>query len=138
VLAEFAVAIALTSMFLYGIIEFGQALSAYDLVSNAARIGTRYAIVRGSACTAAGCPTDAVGVQSYVRGQSPGLDATQLTVTTTWGPDAGAGCPVTHIGSVATYQQPGCLVTVTVSYPFHLLLSYRITMTSNSQMIISQ
>lgn len=138
VLVEFAVAVAFALTLLFGVIEFGQAVFTYDLVSNAARIGSRYAIVHGAACTLATCPVDVAHIQTYVQGESPGVTASKLTVSTTWAADPGAGCPVNNSNLITKYEHPGCLVTVTASYPFSLVFSYKITMSSTSQMVISQ
>lgn len=137
---EFAVGVTFALILLFGIIQVGQALFTYDLVANAARIGTRYAIVRGSACTVAGCPTDGAHIQAYVQAQSPGVNEAQLTVLSTWGPDPGTGCPSVSNVPMVFYQHPGCLVTVAVSYPFRiaLLFNFGITMGSTSQMVVSQ
>jgi Flp pilus assembly protein TadG len=137
---EFAVGVTFALILLFGIIQVGQALFTYDLVANAARIGTRYAIVRGSACTVAGCPTDAAHIQSYVQGRSPGVNEAQLTVTAIWGPNAGTGCPSVNNAVMVFYQHAGCLVTVSATYPFHLamLFNFGVTMKSTSQMVISQ
>lgn len=137
---EFAVGVTFALILLFGIIQVGQALFTYDLVANAARIGTRYAIVRGSTCTVGGCPTDGPHIQSYVQAQSPGVDETKLTVTSTWGANPGTGCPIVNAALMVFYQHPGCLVTVTASYPFHiaLLFNFGVTMASTSRMVISQ
>ena len=55
-LVEFAIASTVALTLIFGIVDFGRGLYTYHLVSNAARAGSRYAIVRGSACTVAGCP----------------------------------------------------------------------------------
>jgi Flp pilus assembly protein TadG len=51
-LVEFALASVIVLTVLFGIIDMGRALYAYDWVSDAARRGTRYAMVRGTgSCT---------------------------------------------------------------------------------------
>ncbi len=131
-MVEFAVAASFFFVMLIGIIDFGRALFTYDLVANAARVGTRWAMVRGSACAVSGCPATAASVQTYVRSVSfAGADSTQLTVTTTW--SKGLGCYDT------TFHGPGCIVTVAVQYPFTFVLNFApIQMTGSSQMVISQ
>src|ERR1022692_4089309 len=62
---------------LFGIIQAGLALYSYHFIAEAAREGTRYAIVRGSACTsfASACPASATDIQNYVTGLGfPGID----------------------------------------------------------------
>jgi Flp pilus assembly protein TadG len=132
VLVEFALAGMLGSLFLFAIIDFGRAIFTYNLVANGARLGTRYAMVHGSACTLAGCPAQPSDVQTYVRSKSSGVDTSSLTVSTSWA--AGTNC------TTSPYKGPGCLVTVTVSYPFKYILPFvkTVTMSSTSKFVISQ
>jgi Flp pilus assembly protein TadG len=141
VLLEFAFAGSVAMMMLLGIVEFGRALYDYHLVSNAARIGSRYAIVHGADCfqTLPGCT--AVGsaeVQTYVRSVSPGIDPTALTVTTTWTPPANSIC--SSIG--APYKTTGCVVTVNAQYTFTVLVPLvplqSFVLSSTSTMVMSQ
>ncbi len=131
-IVEFAIAASFFFAMLIGIVDFGRALFTYDLVTNAARVGTRWAMVRGSACTVSGCPATAASIQAYVRSvSSVGVNSTQLTVATTW--TKGLGCYDT------TFHGPGCLVTVAVQYPFSFVYRFApIQMTGSSQMVISQ
>lgn len=134
VLAEFAVASLAALMLLLGIIDVGRALYTYHLVSNGARLASRYAIVNGTASCAGGSQDP---LQTYVTGQSWGITASQMTVTTTC-PGGNTGCNDT----IARYNSPGCLVSVSVVYSFHFLTPLvsllTIPMTSRSQMVISQ
>ncbi|MBC5811545.1 MAG: pilus assembly protein [Candidatus Eremiobacteraeota bacterium] len=134
VLVEFALVIPVAILLLFGIIEMANAVFAYDLVTNAARLGARYAIVRGSDCSVSGCPATSASIQTYVQGLSSGVNTASLTVTTTW--SANGTC------KTAPYQAAGCLVTVNVSYPYSLIMHPIVksgwTMTSTSKMIISQ
>lgn len=115
-IVEFTLASTVIILFLFGTLEFGRALFDYHLVANAARIGTRYAIVNATTC-------DSACVQTYVRARSPGLDTTQLAVT--------LNLPC---------QRWGCQATVTASYVFSFvgLARSSITMTSTSRMSVSQ
>jgi Flp pilus assembly protein TadG len=128
-MVEMAIALTALLLTLFGIMDYGRALFTYDAVSNAARLATRYAMVRGSQCQASGCPATQSSIQAYLNSQVPMLDPTQMTVTASW-PGAG-GC-----------QSAGCPVAVTVSYPFAfvtpLLPQITIPMSSTSQMAISQ
>jgi Flp pilus assembly protein TadG len=132
-LVEFAVAATATLTLTLGIIDCGRALYTYHLVSNGARLATRYAIVRGSNCSVAGCPATSTSIQTYVRSVSPGISQSQLTVVTSY-PTVGSACT----GSATA----GCPVRIQVSYPFKfivsLLPSFTMNMTSASQMVISQ
>jgi Flp pilus assembly protein TadG len=134
VLAEFAIcSLAALTMF-FGIIDFARALYTDHLVTNGARLATRYAMVNSAAACAGGTPDP---LQAYVLAQSPGLTASLLTVTTTC-PGGNAGCTST----ASPYNGTGCLVTVTVAYSFHFVAPFVsllvIPFTSNSQTVMSQ
>jgi Flp pilus assembly protein TadG len=129
VLAEFAIATVVLTLLVFGIIDFGRALYTYHLVANAARIGVRYAIVHSS-CTSPCTPATSADIQTYVQGLSPDLSG--LTVSTTW--SASGNCDTNP------YTGPGCLATTTASYTYHFFLPRlpTISMSSQSQMIVSQ
>ncbi|HYW54371.1 MAG TPA: TadE/TadG family type IV pilus assembly protein [Dongiaceae bacterium] len=132
-LVEFAIASTVTLTMIFGIVDFGRALFTYHLVSNAARAASRYAIVRGSACTVTGCPATSDQIQTFARGLAPGIDPNSMTVSTSW--PGGVGC-------IGANNSPGCPVTVSVTYPFkfmvRLLPQFTMQMTSSSTMIIAQ
>jgi Flp pilus assembly protein TadG len=134
-IAEFAICFTASMLLIMGIVDFGRAMYTYHLISDAARMGTRYAIVRGSSCTASGCPATATSVQTYVRGLAPELASASITVNTTWATTSNCN------SSPAT--SAGCQVTVQVTYPFKfaavpLLPSLAMSISSTSKMIISQ
>ena len=135
---EFAFAAMALLLFVFGILEFGRALYTYHTVSNLARLGTRWAIVRGSGCTTQNvldnCPATPTEVQTYVQSQAFALmNTSNIIVTTQWPGTPSATCSGTN--------SRGCLVSVTVSYPFQfwvpLIGSQGPTISSTSQMIIS-
>jgi Flp pilus assembly protein TadG len=130
---EFALVFPFVIFMLFGVMDFGRALTAYDTVSSAARLGSRYAMVRGNACpTAPACTVSSTQIQTYVRSAvGGGVAASSLTVTTTW-PTA-SGCAG---GTPAS----GCPVNVAVTYPFSFLGLFQLTLTLSaaSQMVISQ
>ena len=101
-------------------------------MTSAARIGSRYAIVHGTACTVTGCPATSASIQTYVLTKVTGLDPTQLSIKTTY--STAPGC------TDATFEGPLCTATVTATYGFKFVLGYNraINMSSTSQMIISQ
>ena len=90
-LVEMALACSALLCVLFGIIEMCFALYTYDFVSEAAREGTRYAIIRGS--TSCGpnpnfpdCnlnPTTSTAIQTYLRGLGFPYSGA-LTATATW------------------------------------------------------
>ncbi|HEY0263077.1 MAG TPA: TadE/TadG family type IV pilus assembly protein [Granulicella sp.] len=142
-LVEFAMSSLIFFLMLLGLFEFCLALYADHFVSYAASEGARYAVVRGSSwasscgasyatysCTAAGS-----NVSDYVKSITPGgITVSHLTVNTTYqaGP-SGGGC---------TGPDLGCMVQVTVSYPFDFLLPLvsvsAFTLQSSSAMTVSQ
>jgi Flp pilus assembly protein TadG len=126
---------------LFGIIELSLALYTYNYVSDAAREGSRYAIVRGSSCSVlTNCGVTAAQIQTYVQNLGyPGLKAANTTVTTTWfSPSA---TPVTWTACGSTCNAPGDAVQVKVTYSFHLGIPFipasTINLHSTSQMVIA-
>ena len=137
-LVETAVSLTILFTMVFGLIELGLALYSYNFVSESAREGSRYAMVRGSSCASPCITATAASVQTYVQNlRYPGLNPSNLTVTTTW-PDTGASCTP----SVTPCNNPGNNVMVTVAYAFPwsvpFLRSATLTMTSTSEVIISQ
>jgi Flp pilus assembly protein TadG len=132
-------AMAVLALFL-GVMEMCLALYTYHFVSEAAREGTRYAMVRGSSCSGftSACPAQASDVQSYVRGLGyPGVIPADMTVTTTW-PTTGSSCTPSSLPC----NNPGNFVQVTVQYRFPLSIPFVpssiLPLTSTSKMAISQ
>jgi Flp pilus assembly protein TadG len=141
-IVEFALSAAVLLTVIFGMFAMCTALYSYHFVSEAAREGSRYAMVRGSGCSTYGkftsnCPTTSAEVQTYVQSLDyPGITSTNLTVTTTW-PTTGSACTPT----VTPCNNPGNLVKVVVSYQFPLSIPFiptsTLTMTSTSQMVIA-
>ena len=77
---EFALVAPVFLMLLFGIIEFSRLMLMYHHVGNAARDGSRYAIVHGSTSLANATAAD---VENYVRSKSP-VDPNNVLVTTEW------------------------------------------------------
>ena len=134
-LLEYALVLTLLLALLFAVIDFGRGLYAYHFVSNAAREGTRYAMVRGSTCTFPGCPATSSTIANYLDNVPAGIDPNQLSVTTTWNPGGSASCN-------GVPNAPGCVVEVAVSYNFNFMLPFlpksTVVMQSSSEMIISQ
>jgi Flp pilus assembly protein TadG len=129
-LVEFAFSGVILLTLVFGVIAMSMAVYSYHLISDAAREGTRYAIVRGSECSTYDalpqCPASASDVQFYVQNLGfPGIRPDQMNVTTTW-PNG---------------NSPGNLVQVTVTYTLPLIIPFvpkqTLTMTSTSEMVIS-
>jgi Flp pilus assembly protein TadG len=138
-LVETALSIVILLAFIFGIMETGLALYTYHFIAEAAREGTRYAIVRGSTCTgfASACPASSSDVQNYVTNLGfPGIDPSKMTVNPVWlAYTSGSPCS-------AVCNSPGNLIKVTVTYNFPLSVPFvpaqTFTLSSTSAMIISQ
>jgi Flp pilus assembly protein TadG len=120
---EFALGSALLFTMIFGIIEFGWAVWQYNMVSDLAQEGARYAAVHGSQGTS---PTPALAsdIQTYVQGRASGIP---VTVSTTWS---------------NTSKTAGSTVTVQVSLPhtrFTTLVTAGVmTLSSTASMIIAR
>ncbi len=141
-IVEFAISASLLLTLVFGVFGLSTALYSYHFVAYAARVGTRWAIVRGSSCPAAlsGCPAygTQADVQTYLRSiVYPGINPNNLTVTPTW-PDTGPVCTP----SSTPCDNPGNRVQVTVSYQLPILVPFvpvtSMSMSSTSEMVISQ
>jgi Flp pilus assembly protein TadG len=126
-MSEFAMTLVPFLLLTFGIIQFGRGIYAYNLVSYAAREGSRWASVRGADNTTPSGPATSGTVSSFVKGKVAGVDTNALSVATTW-PNGN--------------KNPGSPVDVTVSYPFPLSIPFISTATlqlsSTSEMVISQ
>jgi hypothetical protein len=142
-IVEIAVSLAVLMTVLFGVLQAAMMLYTYHYVAYAARQGSRYAMVRGSACDPSGgmdsCPS-ATGsqIQTHIRGLNfSGFDSSQLNVNVTWaaGPQGGA-C------NTGACNDPGDQVKVTATYPFNLSIPFvpaaTINMSSTSEMVIAQ
>jgi Flp pilus assembly protein TadG len=120
---EFAIAIPLLMLISVAIMNFAMAISAYNFVCYGARDATRYAAVRGATSPS---PASSSDVSAFVTSEAAGLNANQLTVTTTWTPD----------------DQPNSTVAVKVKYSFQFLVPFvqlsPVNLSSTSKLVISQ
>jgi len=130
-IVEFFLTSTILFMLVIGVMAICLALYSYNVVSEAAREATRYAIVRGSACTKTlPCNASLTDIQTYIRGIGfPAINPASLSVTADccW-PDGD--------------KNPGSHVKVTVQYTFPLAIPFvpsrTLTMSSTSEMLISQ
>lgn len=120
---ETAISVIVFLTLLLGVIDFGYGLYTYDLVSYAAKIGSRWAIVHGSTSSA---PASASDVQNYIASQVAGLDPGKLQVTTSWSPN-------NHPGSTVSVQ-----VTYNFSFADPLVPSRSLTFNASSNGIVAQ
>lgn len=139
-IVEFAMGSILLLTILMGIMAMCFAYYTYNVVSETARETARYAIVRGSACTSfADCNVTYAQLQSYAEYLGfPGIVPGSLTAATTWSAyPAGGACQPN-----ASCNNPGNLVTVTVTYYFPLNLPFlsksTLQMVNTAAMVISQ
>jgi Flp pilus assembly protein TadG len=90
-MVEGALCLTVFLVMVFGIMDFGRAVFAYNSISWAAREGARYAIVRGSS---SGHQATATDVKNYVLSRTVGMVSSDLGISTTWTPDASAGSTV--------------------------------------------
>jgi hypothetical protein len=126
---------------LLAVIQMGLAGYSYHYISEAAREGARWAMVRGSACTSftTACPAALTDIQNYVTGLAyPGITASAMTVTASWCGPTSSTPPACSTGTNA----PGQIVRVAIQYKFPVGIPFvpasTITMNAMSQMVISQ
>jgi Flp pilus assembly protein TadG len=133
-LVEFALCSSILFMTLFGIFALCGALYSYIFVAEAARDASRYALVRGSACTGfSDCGITSAQINNYVKSLGyPGINTSSVTASAAWS------------GTNAPSNAPGNFVTVTVTYIFPMNIPFwphsgnTIHMSSKSQMAISQ
>ena len=123
------------------VIQMSLAAYSYHFISEAAREGARWAMVRGSACTSftTACPAALTDIQNYVTGLAyPGITASAMTVTASWCGPTSSTPPACSTGTNA----PGQIVRVAIQYKFPVGIPFvptsTITMNAMSQMVISQ
>ena len=144
-IVEFALSCSILCMMLFGIVEVSLAVYTYDFVSEAARDGARYAIVRGNRCTGmTDCNATSAQIQTHVQTLNyPAINTSNLTVTTTWLSAASAPPNMTWSScSGSGCNKIGNAVNVQVQYPFTLSVPFSPVLTINlsntSQMVIAQ
>jgi Flp pilus assembly protein TadG len=152
-MVDFALSSAVIFALFFGIIQFGYALYTFQFVNEVARELTRYAIVRGSACSSSssmpncGFSDSGATLQTYARSayNYPGINSSQVTVTSEWfSPVPNADETVSSFASCSGSgcNKPGNAVKVTVTYPFLLSIPFwratTLSVSSSSTMVISQ
>lgn len=135
---EFALAASVALTLLFAVIEFGRGIYAYNLIAQAARVGTRFAITHAT-ISPHDCSNPKIGtapceadITTYIDSKITGLDTSNLlTPVYSWEP-ASAMCSAT--------ASAGCYVRITIQYEFQFvaLPLPPQTITSVSQMVISQ
>ncbi len=136
---EMAVALPVLFALIFCFMELCMAFYTYDMISESAREGARYAIVRGAGCpntTSPTCEATAAEVDTYVKGLGwPNIAGGTMSVCTYYNDNA---CNTNPAGSEAK----GDPVKVTITYVFPITMpfvpTHSITLTSSSQMDIIQ
>ena len=122
-MVEFSLVFLLVFTVIYALMEFSRFVYCYNVLAGATREASRYAMVHGSKSGAPATPSD---IQAQVERWGIGLNASALTVTTTW-PNGNA--PKNSVRVESTY-------TLT---PFtNLIIPSTLTIGSRSEMLISQ
>lgn len=147
-LVEYALACTIFFAMLIGVFQMCFAFYTLEYISDAAREGSRYAMVRGSmSCTNTpnlpNCNATEAQVQNYVKGLSyPGIRPERLTISTTWSTVSTTQPTTWSACTTGICNVPGNLVTVTASYAYPLSVPFvpklSFTLKSKSQMVISQ
>jgi Flp pilus assembly protein TadG len=118
-LVEFALASFVFFATIFGTIEFGRGIWQYNMMSDLAQEGARWAAVHG---TGSASPSDQTGIQNFVSSRSP------FSVTVTAGPS-----PIGAAGSI---------IEVTVRSSFQPLTSLipnsSIPLSSTATMIVQR
>lgn len=129
-LVEFALCTLVVVALMLGVIEFGRMVLAYTTISNASRIGVRFAMTHGSDNSASTTTIQSV-VKNYLRAAA--INTSNATVTVTYPGYTALGC-------ASGGTSPGCPVTVSVSYPYQTMFSYypiNVTLSSASEGVIT-
>jgi Flp pilus assembly protein TadG len=147
-LVEMALSAAVFLTILIGMVYLIFGLYVYNFVADAAREASRYASTRGSQCVfntrLLGCNAGRAQIQSFVQSMPyPGLNANNLTVTTTWLKANTTGTTGwTACAPRAQCKLPGDMVQVRVTYGYPINVPFwtstTIDVSSASQMVISQ
>jgi Flp pilus assembly protein TadG len=122
-LTEFSIVVVLFLVLLFGIVDAGRLIYAYNVVSASAREGVRWAVVRGSTSGRAASASD---IQAYVQSKTVGVAIDPPEVT--WG--AGGNAP----GSFVKIKVQSHFAPI-APFPF---VPSTITLTSESRMVISR
>ena len=132
-LVEFALVAPIFFLLLFGIIDFGRYIYYVQILNNAAREGTRYAIVHGgNSFQPTGPSVDDPTIEGIVRRYAVGVigNGAVLNVDSTWGTPPNP--PTNNRGSK---------VTVSVTYAFSSLIPIvpipPITITGGSTLVVN-
>jgi Flp pilus assembly protein TadG len=130
-LLEFGISITVLFTFVFVTIQLCIAFYSYGLISEAAREGSRYAIVRGATCTTgagSSCTATAAQIETFVNGLGfPNIGGGTMNVVASF-PNGN--------------QNPGSPVLVRITYTVPITLAFvpknSMSFTSSSEMYILQ
>lgn len=161
-IVEMALSVSILVLLLVGISRLSIGLYAMDFLSQAAREGARWKIVRGNTCSTNTpgldhCGATQTDIQNYVQALglpfASGVTVTrsylirQITLDSSGAPTASwvstcSGTSSVLCNSATADDTPGNQVTVTVSYTFPLWIPFvsgtNLPMSANSSMVIVQ
>lgn len=120
-LVEFAFASIIFLMTVFGTLEFGLMVWHYNMISNLAQEGARWASVRGSSSSIVNATSS--DVQTFLNTRATGISVTATTTPSPVGPQ----------GSVVTVQVQTSFAPLTGLVPMSTL-----TLSSTAQMIVSR
>jgi Flp pilus assembly protein TadG len=121
-LIEFAFASVIFFVMIFGAIEFGLAVWEYNLVSDLAQEGARYAIVHGAN---SGSPKTEAQVASYVQSRAIGMNVTTTT-------------PLGAPGTLPPWSVVEVSVSHTLSWGGGVLPIWNFPVSSRAQMIVTR
>lgn len=110
VMLEFTLVFLVFFVVLLTLLEMARGMWTYVTIANAARQAGAYCMVRGTHN-----PATLADVQTVVDRWCMGLDASEVSVSTTWNPDDAT--PITSPADVSR----GDIVQVRITYPFRLI-----------------
>ncbi len=132
---EFAICLSVLMTFIFALMELCLVFYTNGMISERAREGTRYAMVRGSTCTTSSgssCSVTTDQVSAYVRGLGfPNPGGGNMLVTSSF-----------PVSTPSPSNQPGNPVVVKITYSFPirmpLIPKTAINLSTQSQMTIVQ
>ena len=139
-LAEFAVTALVFLMLIFGIMEMGLAINAYNDMSSAAREAARYAMVHSP--TSANSPSTSAphgDIQGVAVNYAPFLSTSDVSATFTC--EATSTCTGPHGKSTATPpSQNYAVITITHSYPINIpgTSAVNLSLSASSKMLVAQ
>jgi Flp pilus assembly protein TadG len=134
-LVEFSLSLTVLLMTLLGTMEFGLAVFRYNIVSDLAQEGARYASVRGA--TSGGMKALEADVQTFVTSRALGISSTTSVFSVD--PSTKACNIGTHVDPRDLYAGDGLCVQVQHNFsPFTRIIPLgNLTLSSTAQMIVS-